>query len=341
MKRNTLILSLAFGISGFLSVSHSQVYFMPASGDWDSGDWSSTDDGLNPRGKPTGSEDARFGDVNNTQVLNVSTVETVDLFNFGQGGGTLYTLNVNSGGSLTAGSSSEVGRGGTDFVFGISSGGALTVNALFTIGGGPNTTTVNHSGDLTANNIRLADNSGSTLNYNLSGGSLSTNNLDARAGTISLNWTGGTLSANTTDLTALDNTGSGVLSAGAGGGFEMTANNSTYTQGATADLAVTIAGLANFDLFQLSGTNSSAVLDGEILVTLDSFTPTIGDTFDIFTTTGGITDNGISVVGDGNWSKSIEGGNTLRLTAIPEASHGGVFLILGVGAFCAFRRTRK
>jgi autotransporter-associated beta strand protein len=110
-----------------------------------------------------------------------------------------------------------------------------------------------------------------------------------------------------------------------------------YTQNSGGNLAIEMTGAATFDKLVVNG---AASLAGTINVDLQSFTPGIGQTFDILTATS-VANNGLTVTGDGNWTVSVFGGNTLRLTfnsliqAVPEP---GTLALVLVGLLFTSRR---
>lgn len=100
----------------------------------------------------------------------------------------------------------------------------------------------------------------------------------------------------------------GRVAPGAGVGVMTVDGN--YTQTAGSSLDIQLAGPADFDLLNITG---SATLAGSLDVSLLSYAPAVAEDFVVLTAAGGITDNGISLTGESGFSYNIMG-NDLVLT---------------------------
>ena len=163
---------------------------------------------------------------------------------------------------------------------------------------------------LTFNNA--LNNGGNNLNKT-GDGSLQINNaLNSGAGT--LNASAGIVSGVGLVSGSLNNTGASVEPGNSAGTLSVGGN---YTQSSGGTLAIELAGTASgeFDLLNVTG---SATLDGILDISLLSFVPFSGDTFDVLTATS-IIDNGLILTGDmaSEFSLSIESSTILRLAFNP------------------------
>jgi len=129
--------------------------------------------------------------------------------------------------------------------------------------------------------------------------------LDASAGIVAgVGIVSGDLSS--TAATVAPGNGVGTLSVGG-----------DYTQAAGATLAIELAGTASgeFDVLDVTG---SAILDGILDISLLSFVPFSGDTFDVVTAAS-VVDSGLTLTGDmaSEFDISVVSGTILRLTFNP------------------------
>lgn len=197
-----------------------------------------------------------------------------------------------------------------------------------TIGGNA---TINQSGGTTqwASPMSLA----AGAEYNLSGGTLQVDTI-SNAGDWTLAMTGGTLKVATyTGDLAL--TG-GTLAPGNSPG--TTTVSGAYSQDDSSTLEIELGGTAQGTTYDYVDVTGSASLDGFLEVILwDGFTPSENATFDVLTASS-ITDNGLTLTGASGFTYSIEGGDTLRLTYVPEPTTLGL-LVIG-GLVCLHRRKR-
>jgi hypothetical protein len=220
---------------------------------------------------------------NNTAIgiLNVSGNATVTKagsgnFTIGSGGGSNGTVNQ-TGGSITVNTGetyvAEGGNGTYNF-----SGGTLNAPGLFDVGHtGGGTGTFNVSATAVANigTIRIGEANSVNGIVNLNGGTINATTIVGRnsTGTKTFSFAGGTLAAGSFNVgTGLTNTGTGKLSPGLAA-VGATAITGTYTQGATASMAIDLASAASFDTVSATG---AVTLDGPVnLALLGGYVPNL------------------------------------------------------------------
>lgn len=118
---------------------------------------------------------------------------------------------------------------------------------------------------------------------NLTGGTLTTPTFDYQGGTF--NWTSGTLHVETYPQNLVNQ--GGILAPGESAGSTTILGN--YTQQSDAELEIEIGGTSAGGTYDLVGITGSAVLDGDLLLSLiDGFVPELSDTFTVLNATGGI-----------------------------------------------------
>ena len=153
------------------------------------------------------------------------------------------------------------------------------------------------------------NNGGNNLNKTGDGTLQINNALNSGAGTLSAS--AGIVSGVGLISGDLDNTAATVAPGNSAGTLSVGGN---YTQGTGGTLAIELAGTAagEFDVLDITG---SATLDGILDISLLSFSPISGDTFDILTASS-IIDNVLTLTGDtSGFSYSLESSSTiLRLT---------------------------
>lgn len=186
--------------------------------------------------------------------------------------------------------------------------------------------------------------------YNLQGGTLNVGVL-RKGSSGQFNFTGGTLHASTVAFDLIHD--GGVLAPGNSVG--MTTIQGNYQQMPDGILEIEINGFDQGDqgLVGVAGdkigydwvnVSGSATVQGDLqIVLLDGFRPQTGDTFDVLTAAGGITDNGLKLIWDDDlllpaqyWTHEIvsgEGtGQILQLqVGVPEPATAGLAL---AGVFC-------
>ncbi len=195
--------------------------------------------------------------------------------------------------------------------------------------------------------------------YNLQGGTLNVGVL-CKGSTGQFNFTGGTLHASTVAFDLIHN--GGVLAPGNSVG--MTTIQGNYQQMLNGILEIEINGFdqgdqglvgaagdkIGYDWVNVSG---SATLQGDLqIVLLDGFRPQTGDTFDVLTAAGGITDNGLKLIWDDDlllpaqyWTHQIVSGEgteqILQLqVGVPEPGTAGLALA-GVLCLLAWSASRR
>ncbi len=134
----------------------------------------------------------------------------------------------------------------------------------------------------------------------------------------------------------------GVVNPGSSPG--MLTINGDYSQDALGVLNIELAGLDQGTQYDFLNITGSANLAGTLNVSLlNSFSPAIGNTFDILYAEkglGGTTFNFANLPNDGRaWALSY-GVNTVKLAVVPEPVSSALFL-LGAGALAGVRRLRK
>lgn len=117
--------------------------------------------------------------------------------------------------------------------------------------------------------------------YSLQGGTLTAATMNMGSGTAAFDFTGGTLHAGTVNF---DLTNAGGLLAPGSSGIGTTDIKGNYVQTATGNTEVEIGSDSLFDLITVSGAGKSASLDGTLTLSLlNSYIPTLGQTFDVLT----------------------------------------------------------
>jgi hypothetical protein len=303
------------------------------------------------------------GNLNIGQGSNSTTGLTPSMGTYTLSNGTLTLASGNIMAVGNRGTGVVNQSGGTIYVRGAAANAATAVLQL-----GRNTAAIPGRGTYTlsggtavAANVQFGNavqtsNTFPTNTFNMTGGTL-------RAGTLSLintaatnnfNFTGGTLTATTVNIPLANNggalspatlafTGTGTANDVVTNPVGLTTINNTYTQGAAGSLAIEIAalGAGNFDRVSVTG---AASVNGFVNVSmLAGFEPNLGDTFDVLTATGGLTGLPLAqgTTGAGKtFVASVEGGNTLRLTVVPEPSSTLVLLGSLAGAGTVSRRGR-
>jgi hypothetical protein len=282
-----------------------------------------------------------------TGVLNMSggTLTKAGGGNFivAAGGNSNGTFSQTSGTFTNTASETWVNEGGVSGLYDLSGGVAnLGVIDVGRAGGGNAELRVRGTGAMTATTVRLGAADGVTSLVNLSGGSLTASSVEpgAGTGTKTFNFTGGVLSTGAYALaTPLDNGGTGTLAPGGQGAVGTTAITSGYLQGASATLAIDIAGASSFDLVTVG---DDAVVNGLVSVdVLGSYAPTFGSFYDVLVSSAALTGSFALGGPDGSlFTPSIVNGNTLRLTAaVPEP--GSAVSLLALAAAAGLHRRRR
>ena len=218
----------------------------------------------------------RFGNSNGTLNLSGGSMNHAgnNPFIVGAGGGSTGLV-TQTGGVYTDTSSNA--SGGTW----ISDGGAATYNMsggrmttkLLDVGhngDGAGTLTVSGTAVINADHVRIGEAGTVKGTFNLNGGSVTSNLIEARnsTGTKAFNFNGGTLSAGSFNVgSGLTNTGTGKLAPGGVGATGTTAITGTYTQGATASTAIELSSAGDDSITTtgaatLAGTLNLGVLAG-------------------------------------------------------------------------------
>ena len=159
--------------------------------------------------------------------------------------------------------------------------------------------------------------------YNLQGGTLNVGVLRKGSGG-QFNFTGGRLNAQRVEF---DLTNAGGILAPADTAIGTTTLVGAYTQTAAGTLEIDIESLSHFDTLSVQG---NATLAGQVLVDLwGTYSPGLGEGFNILTATGTIDITGLTVSGDppvnSRWLLNVldapGGGQILQLqAAVPEPS---------------------
>jgi hypothetical protein len=237
-------------------------------------------------------------------VQNGGTVNLKRLFisEFGGSAGSTYTMNA---GTLTLSQRMEVGR---------SELGTFTQT-----GGVVNALAVEASPD----DFSIMIGRYGPGVYNLQGGTLNVGVLRKGSGG-QFNFTGGRLNAQRVEF---DLTNAGGILAPADTAIGTTTLVGAYTQTAAGTLEIDIESLSHFDTLSVQG---NATLAGQVLVDLwGTYSPGLGEGFNILTATGTIDITGLTVSGDppvnSRWLLNVldapGGGQILQLqAAVPEPS---------------------
>ncbi len=269
----------------------------------------------------------------------------------GAPGGSTYQMNA---GTLTVnGTHTVVGRGDDGYF--VQNGGTVNLKRLFIseFGGSAGSTYTMNAGTLTLSQrmevgrseLGTFTQTGGVVNalaveaspddfsimigrygpgvYNLQGGTLHVNVL-RKGSSGQFNFTGGRLDAQQVQF---DLTNAGGILAPADTAIGTTAILGNYTQTAAGILEIDIESLSSFDTVSVQG---NAVLAGQVLVDLwGSYSPGLGEGFNILSATGTIDITGLTVTGDppinSRWLLNVldapGGGQILQLqAALPEPS---------------------
>jgi hypothetical protein len=342
MKKLVIMCTLLLAIGGVANA----VWISGTTGNWgNSANWS---EAVVP-GVPTSTSTATIN--NGTCTLDVSP--QVGIVIMGNGLATdVAVLNINTGSNLTAykATSGEL----MCLVKGTAAGASGTVNH--------SAGTVRVYNDAGNGEVRLV--TGSTVtagvaNYNLSGTAVLDTNIlskgNAAVTTANFNATGGTLVIRNMiykfGLISAGlgfNQGQAKLEVGAVGtvGAINVGNSSNamdYTVGAGGTLAFDIASAASFDKITQYGSLANTLGATLNVNLLGGFTPTAGDTFDVWTfsdktkagsgTFASLPSNFTAAWVDTDGLGSLD---TLRLTYVPEPA---TMLLLGLGALVLRRRS--
>ena len=214
-----------------------------------------------------------------------------------QAGGML-TVNGNLAPAQGASGNLWTQNGGTNTVAGqfrLDASGVYALNGgVLSVNGGNSYLAVNGAGSVTLNqsggtatfqtlDIGYTGNNGCAGVYNLSGGTLNADVLQKNSnGSSALNLTGsGVLSADTVQFN-LSNA-SGTVAPGQAGTTGKTQVNGTYTNGASATVQIQLAGTGQGTTYDWLSASGAVTLDGNLIVSLVSFTPAGGDTFTVVT----------------------------------------------------------
>jgi T5SS/PEP-CTERM-associated repeat protein len=251
--------------------------------------------------------------------------------------GTLYVGHANltgtasmgtfthSAGTITQGGSIYIGRNadGTG-TYSLSGSGLMLAAGQTLYVGSSGTGTLDQSGgSMVIGTVNIAANSGSKGVLNLSGGTLQATTVSKGSGTATFNFTGGTLKTDNVAF-AFTNSG-GVFDVGA------TGVNNAATVGGNLTLSfgsvkMELASLSSYDKLAVTGSIS---LGGALDLSLTGgYTPNIGDSWTVMTSTAGVTGVFASIT-TGYAVTIANGGYDLLLTYVPEPS---VVLLLTMGA---------
>ncbi len=214
----------------------------------------------------------RFGGSNGTLNIQDGAIVTKAGSNFtvvAPGGGSTGTVNQTGGTYSDAATETWIGDGG-DGVWNFS-GGTINSGNIFDVGhngGGNGTLNVSGTAVMNAATIRIGEAGSVNGTFNLSGGTVKADTIVARnsTGAKTFNFTGGTLAAGTFNVgSGLANTGTGKLSPGLAAAGS-TVIGGTYTQGATASMAIDLGGstAGTFDKVTVTG---AVTLNGKLSLT--------------------------------------------------------------------------
>jgi fibronectin-binding autotransporter adhesin len=191
---------------------------------------------------------------------------------------TSATLDVTGAGSAVTVDSMVVGNAATDTaVVNVLSGGTLTVSGP----SGNGSTTLNHTGTITINGGTLntggLTNNGGTLTF--SSGTLGitgTNGLTiGSTGPLGNDVTVGSgQTVNVTNATIINGGASLTLNAG-------NLNSGSVTLNSTSTLGIRLGGTARGSQYGALTATGNVALAGSLVITLNSFTPSAGQTFDV------------------------------------------------------------
>jgi len=269
----------------------------------------------------------------------------------GAPGGSTYQMNA---GTLTVnGTHTVVGRGDDGYF--VQNGGTVNLKRLFIseFGGSAGSTYTMNAGTLTLSQrmevgrseLGTFTQTGGVVNalaveaspddfsimigrygpgvYNLQGGTLNVGVL-RKGSDGQFNFTGGRLNAQRVEF---DLTNAGGILAPADTAIGTTTLVGAYTQSAAGTLEIDIESLSHFDTLSVQG---NATLAGQVLVDLwGTYSPGLGEGFNILTATGTIDITGLTVSGDppvnSRWLLNVldapGGGQILQLqAAVPEPS---------------------
>lgn len=252
------------------------------------------------------------------------------------------SLDFGSGNSATVSGNFLGAMNGKNVSYTISSGSSLTVQGDYfklANGTGSNTTavfqqnggTVTHSGGVFFMTNNASDNS----TYWLKSGIMNVNKIVAGNGNATFNWLGGELNAVQIqiDLTNSSSERTGTLAPGGSGvvGSTEFLFGTSYSQSAGSVLGIDISSSTSYDAVTMG--SGSVVLGGLIdLNLLSSYTPNIGDTFDIFEADS-IVNNSLALSGDAsNFVYDIVNSGDrqiLQLEYVPEPT---TIALLSLGA---------
>jgi hypothetical protein len=142
----------------------------------------------------------------------------------------------------------------------------------------------------------------------------------------------------TLDLTHVPFTNAGTMAPGSSPGLLMVIG--PYAQTSTGILEIEVGGYAVGTQYDRLAVSGAATLSGLVdVILLPGFTPAKGDTFDVFTAGGGITDGGLALApGDvGAWLLRVDAGS-VQVEYMPEPAT--LFLVAAGGLAAFFRRRR-